>query len=344
VLGDDALAETLCTVYGVSEEGNFEHGMSILNLPRTIAERAEDLGRTEETLLAELATAKSELLAHRYTRVPPLRDEKVLTSWVALLVSGLARAASAAALLGKTGEVDELVTLATVAAQRLVDAHVDEQGRVLRAEFEGKAHTMGVLDDVAFLARACLDLHELTLLPVWRQRARTLAQQAIDRFARPDCGGFFFTAVDAEALIERTESQIDGPIPSGLAVMVEVLARLDASDDAPDEARTIVEKTLHRYHGAMSEPFAYASLLSAAGHVDETARHVKVRGPAPDDPRAVALAAEARRHRLNTRACVGLSFHPGDVADAIVCRGQVCTAPLREPAEVAAALRDDATR
>ncbi len=337
VLGDDARARRFCAVYDVTDAGNFEHGWSILNLPRSIAEHAVELGVAPEVLRAELDQARAQLLAHRYGRVPPHRDDKVLTSWTALLVSGLCRAAHAAATWGDAALADEATALALAAGRRLVQAHVVD-GRVMRAEFQGVVHTRGYLDDVAFLARACLDLHERTLEPQWRTEASTLAAYAIEHHVRPDHDGFFFTADDAEELIERTESQHDGPIPSGVGVIVEVLARLDAADDAPEGARGIVDQVLQRFFGAMGEPFGFASLLTAARHVDETARHVKIGGPAPDDPRVRALADVTHAVRLTIPHAVTLSFHPASDVRAVVCAGQACTAPLTDVAQVRQAL------
>jgi hypothetical protein len=336
VVGDRELADLFCRVYGVTERGNFEHGWSILNLPRPLPDR--------DALVATLESARARLLAHRYRRVPPLRDEKVLTSWNALLVSGLARASTAAATWD-----DDLATrcrqLAIAAATRLCEAHVEgifgsSGGRVCRAAFEGRVHTRGILEDVAYLARACLDLHELTLEPQWRERAVALSRHAMDRYRRDAGDGFHLTASDAEALIERTESQHDGPIPSGLGVMVEVLLRIDYGPDPLPDARTTVDAILERFRGAAAQPFAYASLLTAAALAAPQARHVTVRGPAPDDPATQALASAIRSTRLTLPSAIALDFVAADEVAAIVCEGSgVCRAPMHETDTVVAALQ-----
>jgi uncharacterized protein YyaL (SSP411 family) len=338
VLGDDEEAARFCAIYGVTPEGNFEHDWSILHLPRPLSECAAEHGIAEEDLLAALERSKRALLERRERRVAPHRDDKVITSWVAMLVSGLARAAAAAAVWGDGALAQMCQRLADGAATRLIEAHVVE-GRVMRAEFEGTVHTRGVLDDVACLARACLDLHELTLAPAWLGHARTLAAHAVSHHLRPAGDGFFLTADDGEALIDRIESQHDGPIPSGVGVIVEVLARLDAAEEAPEGARQIVHDTLHRFHGAMSEPFGYASLLTAARHADERACHVGLYGPGPDDPWVRRVAAAVLAHRLRSPHAISLSFHVGDRPAATVCRGQVCSLPLSTLDEVTEALR-----
>jgi uncharacterized protein YyaL (SSP411 family) len=339
VLGDEALARIFCSVYGVTEAGNFEeHGWSILNLPRTLDERANDLGLPRPELDARLETARAALLKHRYGRVPPHRDDKVITSWNALLASGLARTAAALQARGERALAERCEDLAVTCVARLLTDHVDDQGRVLRAAIEGRVHTRGYLDDVAYLGRACLDLHELTLDPAWLPRARDLAAHALAHYLRPERDGFFFTADDAESLIDRTESQHDGPIPSGLGVMVELLLRLSAAEHAPAGADEVARAVLHRYRGATAQPFGYASLLHAARHAGPAATHVTVRGPSPKDPQVRALATQVHAQRLRLPHAISLSFVADEAVNAIVCRQQTCRPPVSDPEALRAEL------
>ena len=57
--------ETFCRVYDVSAEGNFEHGKSILNRPKTLEQCAAVLGRDRDELDRELAEDRAKLLAVR---------------------------------------------------------------------------------------------------------------------------------------------------------------------------------------------------------------------------------------------------------------------------------------
>jgi uncharacterized protein YyaL (SSP411 family) len=328
--------ELFASVYGVKPEGNFEHGWSILNLPRTLAQRAEEHGITVAQLLERLAPARAKLLARRYTRVPPLRDEKLLTAWNALLASGLVRAAAAAQTWGEPEAGQRWGELAIAIVETLLREHVDDAGHVLRTSFEGRAHTRGVLDDLAFLGRACLDVHEHTLDPRWLGEARTLAERGLAQHGH--ARGFHFTADDAEPLIERDESPHDGPHPSGLGVMIELLARLDAAGEAADGTRARIERILDRYRAASGQPFAYASLVGAAAFATASAAHVTISAPSRDDARL--LAARLRGERLRRVPALSFSFAPGDAAQAVVCRQQVCSAPLpaTDPDRVIAAL------
>ncbi len=252
-------------------------------------------------------------------REPPLRDEKLLVAGNALLASGLARTASAAAAWGDP----DIAVRATQLAQDLMDAvythHVAANGNVLRVAFGKAVAFRGVLDDVGLLARACLDLHELTLGPVWHERAAELAAHAMRQYAREEGDGFYFTAADAEALIERSECMHDASAPTGLAAMIEVLARLDAVDAAPPGARQLITSVLDRFRAAPSQPFAYASLIAAAMIAGPEARFVKLLGPAPDDRDSIAWATGIRSARLDRPWPVHLAYVAAPKVSAVLC-------------------------
>ncbi|MBK8716234.1 MAG: thioredoxin domain-containing protein [Deltaproteobacteria bacterium] len=331
VVGDAELARRFCEVYGVAPGGNFEHGRSILHLMKPLARCVDDDAPEVASLLTRLQPARERLLAHRATRVPPLRDEKVLTSWNALLARGLIRAAAA---LSQPSWVE----LARACVETLCRDHLDAEGRVLRSGFEGRVQLRGVLDDVAALACACLDLHEVTLAPRWLAQAEQLAAQLVDHFVRPQRDGFDFTPDDGEALIERSESQHDGPLPSGVALAIELLLRLDASDHAPPAAREILERTLDRFRGASKQPFGYASLLQAARLAAPDAVHVKLFAPSHDDADVQALRDALQDRRRGRSTPLSWTFVASPRRGAVVCRQQTCTSMLGDRDAVLAAI------
>ena len=92
ILGPD-VAKVFCGVYDVTPEGNWE-GHNILNLSRGLEAEAKLLGMAEPELRQLLADAKAKLLEVRARRVWPASDQKVLTSWNALMMTALAQAGS----------------------------------------------------------------------------------------------------------------------------------------------------------------------------------------------------------------------------------------------------------
>src|SRR5690606_10393743 len=151
---------------------------------------------------------------------------------------------------------------------------------LLRVSWEGQAHTRAMLEDVALLGRACLDLHELTLQPRWHDEAERLAREVLEHYRR-EGGGFYSTADDAEALIERTESQHDSPLQSGLAAAIELLGRLDlggpAGHEPPAGTRAVLEQSVSRFARMDARPLGYAGLIDAARWLGDAAVHVTIR-------------------------------------------------------------------
>jgi uncharacterized protein YyaL (SSP411 family) len=327
----EALGHTFARAHGVTPDGNFEHGMSVLHLPHTIPPALE----------LELVPARAKLLELRYGRVPPLRDDKLLTAWNALAISGFCAAACAAQVWGDERRAAQWTAVAEAACDGIWNVHRDAEGRLLRASWAGQGHTRAYLEDVALLARACLDLHELTLEPRWHEQAESLAREILEHYRR-EGGGLYTTADDAEQLIERSESSHDSPLQSGLAASIEVLARLDlggpAGHEPPAGTREVIEQTLSRFAKVVARPSGFAGLIEAAQWAGDRAVHVTIRAKSPSAGQM--LAGAVRRARSGSSSPIAISYVQRDAdADAIVCRAQSCSMPVSDAQELVAQLR-----
>ncbi|MFF4404047.1 thioredoxin domain-containing protein [Streptomyces sp. NPDC001404] len=184
--------------FGVTEEGTFEEGASVLRLPDT-----------EELLdAARLASVRERLLAAREARPRPGRDDKVVAAWNGLAVAALAEC-------GAYFDRPDLVQAATDAADLLVRTHMDWQARLFRTSLDGVAggHA-GVLEDYADVAEGFLALSAVTGEGVWVDFAGLLLDTVLIRFTAED-GTLYDTADDAEALIRRPQDPTDNAVPSG---------------------------------------------------------------------------------------------------------------------------------
>ncbi|HUA27306.1 MAG TPA: thioredoxin domain-containing protein [Streptosporangiaceae bacterium] len=182
-------------VFGVTGDGTFERGSSVLQLPAdpADAERFEGI--------------QAALLAAREQRVRPGRDDKVVAAWNGLAIAALAEAGL---LLERPGFVEA----ATAAAELLARTHLSG-GRLLRTSRDGVPGTgAGVLEDYASVAEGFLALSGVTGEGRWVGLAGELLETALDRFGDQN-GGFFDTADDGERLIYRPADPADGPTPSG---------------------------------------------------------------------------------------------------------------------------------
>lgn len=218
VLGDEA-AETFAQVYDVSAAGNFEHGESILNLPKTIRQQAQLLGRNEPELTAELAASRVKLFAAREKRVHPHKDDKVIVAWNGLMIDAMARAG---AVLGESRYLDA----AAEAADFLLQELRRDDGRLLHTWRGGVAKLDAYLDDYTYLANGLVSLYEATFVGRYLDEAVALVEVVLDKFADSKRGGFYFTADDHEQLIVRSKDFTDNAVPSGNAMAATVLVRL----------------------------------------------------------------------------------------------------------------------
>ena len=249
VLGK-ADAARLGKLYGLDQGPNFadpHHGdgspdANILHLPDGPA------GTDEPAVVAMRQT----LLAARMTRKQPLLDTKIITSWNALTIHGLA---SAGKLLGEKRYLDA----AEKAATFLLEKHRDAGGMIRRTSRDGTVSDHpGFLDDYAFLADALLALHAATGAERWKREAAAVAKQMNGRFADLAGGAFYFTDKNANDLIVRQKTASDSPLPSGNAVA----AMVELSLGNPG----VTQAVLRDFAATMDDhPSGASSMVEAAG-------------------------------------------------------------------------------
>ncbi len=159
-------------------------------------------------------------MAVRTKRIRPLLDNKVLTSWNALMISAFARAARVFgdSLFEKTAER---------AAAFIFKNLKDESGRLLRRWCDGEARYPAYLCDYAQMTIACLDLYETTYDPVWFRKGCELSNE-IKRFFRNENGPFYDTGTDGEVLLTRNAEGYDGVEPSGNSSVANAFLRLNS--------------------------------------------------------------------------------------------------------------------
>lgn len=328
VLGDDD-GRWAAELFEITETGTFEHGASVLQLPR-------DPDEPER-----FARVRAALLAARLTRPQPGRDDKVVTAWNGLAITALAEA-------GVALDQPEFLDAATQCAHAVWNLHMVD-GRLRRASLGGQVgDSAAILEDHAALATGLLTLHQMTGATLWLDAGLTLLDIALEHFADPDRPGRWFdTADDAEALMVRPADPLDGATPSGASLIAEAL--LVAAHLAPAERAD-------RYAAAAEAALAAATpiltrLPRSGGHWLAVAE-AAVRGPlqiaVACEPGHSELLAAARRLAPGGAVVVGGPVNSSELligrdrvdgADAAyVCRGRACDLPVTTTSELAAAL------
>jgi hypothetical protein len=330
--------------YGVTEEGNFEHGKSVLWRPDPASEVAERLGIAQGELIVAMQAARKTLFEARAKRVQPATDDKVLASWNGLMISALAQCYQV------LGDARHLAA-ARRAADYVLERMRREDGALLATARGGRAHLDAYLDDYAFVIQALIDLYESDFDPRRLREARALERVVAERFEDPERGGFFTTASDHEVLLARLKSPQDGALPSGASVLALDLLRL-AELTGDRELAQRAERTI-RSMGAIANryPSAFGQLMIAVDFIAAQPREIAIVGHW-DDPEARAMLETVRGRWLPQRV-VALAA-PGEAAElgalfegrtspdgrprAWVCRNYACLAPVDSAEQLALAL------
>ena len=314
--------------FGLERPANFE-GRWHLHVAAAVDEIAARIGGSSEAVEALLASARARLLEVRARRVRPARDEKVLTSWNALMIRGLAIAARA---LGR----DELGESAGRALD-FIRGTLWRDGRLLATSMAGRAHLNAYLDDYVYLVDAVLELQQLRFASGELEFARQLLEAVLQHFPDREAGGFFFTSADHEALIHRSKVFGDDATPSGNGIAARVLLRMGHLLGEP-RYLTAAEQTLRAAWPALVQhPQAHVALLNALEELLHPPEIVILRGAAPAiegwrrelarlyAPRRLVLAIPADAPDLPP-ALADKTAHAAAVA--YVCRGGSCAAPV----------------
>jgi uncharacterized protein YyaL (SSP411 family) len=346
VLGDDA--PLFREVYGVEDDGNWEHGNNILHRVKTFAQYARLNHLDEAELRRRLDACRNKLFEVRNRRVRPGLDDKTLTSWNGLMIGALAFAA------GVLNRLD-LGAVASHAADFILTRMRGADGRLLHTWRHGSEPKLnGYLEDYAYLIDGLVSLYEATFEPRWIEAASDLTRVLIEQFWDDTDGGFFCTGRDHEQLIARTKDSHDNATPSGNAVAVLGLLRLTKLTGNA-EYRDKAETTLRRFGGILnSHPTAVAQMLIALdfwlGPVEEVAI---VGEPTAADTSRVLRAAWSD---FQPRRVLALKPASGDTAKleatiplvagkksegavtTYICRDFACQAPVVGPEASVAAL------
>jgi uncharacterized protein YyaL (SSP411 family) len=328
--------------FGLDRAANFE-GRWHLHGFQSTADLATSLERATAEVEALLESARRKLLALRGARVWPGRDDKILTSWNALMIRGMAVAARAL-------HRPELAASATRALD-FVRGTLWRQGRLLATYKDGRAHLNAYLDDYVYLADAVLALQQVRFRSDELAFAHELLDVVLQHFTDSE-GGFFFTSDDHETLIHRSKSFSDDATPAGNGVAAFVLQRMGhLLGDSRYLAAT--EKTLRSAWPVLKKyPHAHTSLLIALEELLNPPETVILRGePATIESWRRDLARLYAPRRMVLAIPTDAGNLPPALADkptrgeavAYVCKGSVCSAPLESFSALAAHLRPEAS-
>jgi len=251
ILGDES--DMFCLYYDVAEGGNFE-GHNILHNNINLSTVAFHFGKTESELDEILKRCKEKLLETRAKRMSPGRDEKILASWNALMISAFV----------KGYRVTEEISFLRAAENciKFIEQKMTEDGKLLHTYKDGQAKLNAYLDDYAYFVNALLDYFESSPSKKYLDLAIRYADYLLEHFWDKNENSFYFTDDDHEKLIIRTKNIFDLSMPSGNSVAAGALLRLyhvTQEKKYMDAALQVMESLSTM---AAENPFGFGQLLN----------------------------------------------------------------------------------
>lgn len=255
-------ADFFCHLYQVQKNGNFrdeatghQNIANILHLEESLIKHSHKTQVSLEALEARIAILRKKLYEAREKRIHPLKDDKILTDWNALMISSFA-------LGGKILQEERYLNVAKKAGDFLL-THLYKEKILYHRYRQGSLGTKGFLDDYAFLGLALLDLYETTFEEKWLKASLEIGNQMVELFWDKKEQGFFFSASHENQLLSNTKEVYDGALPSGNSVATLFLLRLGRLTQQENFYK-IGEQNLQVFADTLFEyPMGYPFMLMA---------------------------------------------------------------------------------
>lgn len=269
-LSDDEI-RLLSIYWNVTEAGNFE-GKNILHLTGSDEDFASQHSLTLTSLNEMTQKARQALFAVRERRIRPLRDDKILTSWNALMISALSRASI---VFGDASLADMAVACADFVESRLM-----QDGQLMRRYRDGEARFKATLTDHALLGCALIDLFRVTGRSVYMRRALERAEAIMASFFAD--GRLYETAEDdSDDLFLRPIDSYDGVMPSGPSAALRLFVTLSRYGESARIYEETAKVILRQFSPEWAQTArAYPAMVSAFLTFSDEAREIAITGEA----------------------------------------------------------------
>lgn len=252
----NALNQNLVTYFNLKVEGNWEHGLNILHANITPQQFAKDNNLNTLEFLNEINAFTQQLMQMRATRVRPGLDDKILTSWNALAVTGLIKCYKATGNMAYL-EKAEIVT-------RFLTTNLWVDGVLYRNFKNGTCSIPGFLEDYAFLAEALTELYQVTFKSEYLVNAKDLLIHITTHFSKPGQPYFVFNPDPEKELFASKTDLGDDVIPCANSCICNLLFKHAFYFNKPEWRELAIEMLSYMRTSAMQAALWHANWLSSA--------------------------------------------------------------------------------
>ncbi len=335
ILGKDA--DTFCLFYDVTDGGNWE-GNSILCNNVNLSSVAFQAGISEDQLRQNLDSNAKKLLDVRSKRIAPGLDDKVLTSWNALMITAFTK--------GYRVTKEQKYLDAAEKCIDFIENNLVKDGKLLRTYKDGKAKLQGYLEDYSYFGVALLDVFEVNPELKYLERAQEIANYLVEHFWDSKTNSFYMTADDHEKLIIRPKSNYDLSLPSGNSVAANLLLRLFHLTQEKKFLEISTKIMENQAQMAAENPFGFGHLLNTVFMYIQKPREITVLNSQNKEivdsltngfmPESILVTVQ-NENQLNKIS--KLPFFEGkqfqnDKTTVFVCKDFTCSLPLETISEI----------
>jgi uncharacterized protein YyaL (SSP411 family) len=217
ILGNDF--DLFKAYYNINSIGKWEKDHYILYKTENdlTFSKANNLPLSE--LQEKVSQWKTFLFKERDKRKRPRTDDKVLTSWNAMMLKAYINAYQ---VFGDQNYLDSAIKN----GQFLKNNQIASNGAMFHSYKDGKSTIEGFSEDYAHTISAYIELYQVTLDEAWLKESDKLMEYAIDHFFDSSNGMFYFTSDTETSLITRKIEVYDNVIASSNSVLAHNLFEL----------------------------------------------------------------------------------------------------------------------
>ncbi|MFY7963860.1 MAG: thioredoxin domain-containing protein [Chitinophagaceae bacterium] len=326
LLGEDA--SIFCEIYNVKDEGNWEHD-NILWLKKTVEEYAKSNKLDVGELDKKIKHCKETLLIERNKRIRPQLDDKIITSWNAMMNVAYSKAFAATGF-----ERYKHIAISNMSFL-LNDIFCNEN--LMHCYKNNKAYISAFLDDYAYLIYALIHLQEITGNQNYIVNAKQLCDQVMQKFADNESFFFFFTEQNQENTIVRKIEIYDGAVPSANSIMAFCINYLSGVFFDDNLRKRFLDMSTALSSAILKHPTSFSYWASSLQSVVYTCKEIVAVGEAANTAIATILSKYIPNKiflSANNEASCFLPILKGkwveNETNYFICQGQSCLPPAKE--------------
>ena len=217
ILGDDF--QLFKSYYNINSTGKWEKDIYVLYKTKADKIFAQENQISISDLKSKIERWKKKLNTVRAARNRPKTDDKVLTSWNALMLKGYIEAYNA---FGNNTYLDKALKNANF----IKENQLMGKGSLFHSYKNGKSTIEGFSEDYAHTISAFIELYQVTFNEQWLSLAKELMDYSIEHFYNEGTSMFYFTSDNATNLITRKTEVFDDVISSSNSVLANCLFQL----------------------------------------------------------------------------------------------------------------------